>query len=280
MVRIFRHYVPSSLLILGLVEHLILNLVLYLGMVLRWASLDQIWASLHAYLPQSFTFAAVFSLTMFALGMYDKEHCRGLSTVFIRLIFSFFFGFLMLSFVYYIYPDLSIWRSASAIALTCGGAAIMVVRWLFLRIVDIDAFKRRILVLGVGEKAAQIDVLERRAPASSFLCAGFVPLSDTESKIGNGQNIWGNMSLPDLVREQGVEEIVIAIDERRGGMPVNALLACKLDGVRVTDYSTFWERETGRVDLDSLHPSWLIFSDGFVGGRIQAILKQLVGNSS
>ena len=150
----------------------------------------------------------------------------------------------------------------------------MVVRWLFLLVVDIEAFKRRILVLGVGEKAAQIDALEREGPASSFLCAGFVPLSDRESKIGSGQNIWGNMSLPDLAREQGVEEIVIAIDERRGGMPVNALLACKLDGVTVTDYSTFWERETGKVDLDALHPSWLIFSDGFVGGRIQSSLKR------
>jgi sugar transferase (PEP-CTERM system associated) len=100
-------------------------------------------------------------------------------------------------------------------------------------------------------------------------------LSDRESKIGNMHNIWGNMSLPELAREQGVEEIVIAIDERRGGMPVNALLACKLAGITVTDYSTFWERESGKVDLDALHPSWLIFSDGFVGGRLQANFKRM-----
>jgi sugar transferase (PEP-CTERM system associated) len=275
MVRIFRHYVPGSLLVLGLIEHLFLIFALYVAVFLRWANLENIAVSLTACLPQAFTFAVVFSLSMFAVGMYNKENFRHLGTAFSRLVLSFFFGFIALSLIFYIYPDLEIWRSAFAIALVGGGAVIMAVRWIFLRIVDIAAFKRRILVLGVGAKAAQIEALERDDPTGSFLCAGFVPLSDRESKIGNMHNIWGNMSLPELAREQGVEEIVIAIDERRGGMPVNALLACKLAGMTVTDYSTFWERESGKVDLDALHPSWLIFSDGFVGGRLQANFKRM-----
>jgi sugar transferase (PEP-CTERM system associated) len=57
-------------------------------------------------------------------------------------------------------------------------------------------------------------------------------------------------------------------------MPVKALLDCKLEGVLVSDYSTFWESETGKVDLDALHPSWLIFSDGFVGGWMQSMFKR------
>ena len=104
---------------------------------------------------------------------------------------------------------------------------------------------------------------------------GFVPLSDKNSKIEERVNIWGNMSLPDLVREQNIEEIIVAIDERRGGMPVKALLECKLQGVMVTDFSTFWERENGKMDLDALYPSWLIFSDGFVGGWMQAMAKRI-----
>ena len=275
MVRIFRHYVPGSLLILGLVEHLFLIVALYGAVFMRWADFENIAVSLTAFLPQAFTFAVVFSLSMFAVGMYNKENLRHLGTAFSRLVISFFFGFVALALIFYIYPGLEIWRSAFAIALVGGGAAIMAVRWIFLRIVDTEVFKRRILVLGVGAKAAQIEALERDDPTGSFLCAGFVPLGDRDSKIGSRHNIWGNMSMPELAREQGVEEIVIAIDERRGGMPVDALLACKLDGITVTDYSTFWERESGKVDLDALHPSWLIFSDGFVGGRLQANFKRL-----
>ena len=101
-----------------------------------------------------------------------------------------------------------------------------------------------------------------------------MPLSDESVQIDENRDIWGNLRLADLAKEQEVEEIVVALDNRRRGMPVNALLDCKLAGIAVTEYSTFWERETGRVDLDALHPSWLIFSDGFVGGLMQTISKR------
>jgi len=93
-------------------------------------------------------------------------------------------------------------------------------------------------------------------------------------KIDERRDMWGNLRLADLADEQDIEEIVVALDDRRAGMPVDALLDCKLAGIAVTEYSTFWERETGRVDLDALHPSWMIFSDGFVGGGLQAIAKR------
>ena len=58
--------------------------------------------------------------------------------------------------------------------------------------------------------AAKVEALENGDHAHGFLCVGFIPLSDREPRIGDGQNIWGNMSLPELVREQNVEEIVVA----------------------------------------------------------------------
>jgi len=274
MIRLFRHYVPGSLLLLGMVEYLLLIFVMYTALFFRWADLDNLPASLNLHLPQAITFATVFTLTMFALGLYNKDHVRDIGTVLTRIVFSFFFGFVALSFLFYVYPDLAIWRSALAIAIAGSVVGLMVVRWLHLRFADLEAFKRRTLVLGVGEKAAKLEALERSSQAQSFTCVGFVPLSDKESKIQATENIWGNMSLPDLAKEQDVEEIVVAIDERRGGMPVKALLECKLQGIMVTDFSTFWERENGKMDLDALYPSWLIFSDGFVGGWFQSIVKR------
>jgi sugar transferase (PEP-CTERM system associated) len=138
-----------------------------------------------------------------------------------------------------------------------------------------ETLKRKILVLGVGNRAARIDRLEREDQGAGFIVAGFVPLSDQAPIIDESRNIWGNLRLSDLAREQGVEEIIVALDERRGALPVDALLDCKLAGIEVLDFATFWERETGRVDLDSLTPSWLIFSDGFVGGWLQAIAKRV-----
>ena len=275
MVRLFRHYVPGSLLLIGMIEHLFLIFAIYMALFLRWADAENITVTLKVHLPEAITFATIFTFTMFALGLYNKDHAGTLGTVFTRLLFSFLVGFIALALIFYVYPDLVIWRSAFAIAFVIGITGIMLIRWMFLHVADIETFKRRILVLGVGEKAARVEKLEASGGSHGFRVVGFVPISDRETKIADDRNLWGNMSLADLCGEKGIEEIVVAVDERRGGMPTSALLDCKLAGVTVTDYSTFWERETGKVDLDALHPSWLIFSDGFVGGWLQAMLKRI-----
>src|SRR3546814_11958508 len=71
-------------------------------------------------------------------------------------------------------------------------------------------------------------------------------------------------------------EVVLALEERRNALPLGDLLRIKTTGVHVNEISTFLERETGRVDLDSVNPSWLIFSDGFSAGRrLSSIAKRL-----
>jgi sugar transferase (PEP-CTERM system associated) len=75
------------------------------------------------------------------------------------------------------------------------------------------------------------------------------------------------------VRKLRAQEIVLATDDRRG-LPVHQLLECKLAGIRIVDYLDFCERETGRVDLDALRPSWFIFSDGFRTGPVTDFTKR------
>jgi sugar transferase (PEP-CTERM system associated) len=274
MIRIFRHYVPTSLLVIGLLEFVVMIVSIYAALLLRWADATNMPATITENLPQALTFAAVFSFVMFAVGLYHKENMRQFGTVLSRLVFSFGFGFVALALIFFVIPELTIWRSAVGIGVAFSFVGIVVLRWLYLQIAEVDGFKRRILVLGVGSWAARIDDLERHNRSVGYRCVGFVPLSDKSVQIDSERDIWGNLRLADLADEQNVEEIVVALDDRRGGMPVDALLDCKLAGKVVTEYSTFWERETGRVDLDALHPSWLIFSDGFVGGWLQSIVKR------
>jgi sugar transferase (PEP-CTERM system associated) len=66
----------------------------------------------------------------------------------------------------------------------------------------------------------------------------------------------------------------VAVEDRRKEMPVNDLLHLKLSGVDIVEFSTFWEKETGRVDLDTVHPSWMIFSDGFGGTTATRAVKR------
>lgn len=274
MIRIFRHYIPASLLVIGLLEFVLMIVSIYLALMLRWADTSDVRATITTNLPQALTFAAVFSVVMLAVGLYQKENMRQFGTVLSRLVFSFGFGFVVLALTYFVIPGLAIWRSAVGIGMAFSFVGIVAFRWLYLRISEVDGLKRRILVLGVGARAARIDDLERSNPSVGYRCVGFVPLSDHSARIDERRDVWGNLRLADLADEQDIEEIVVALDDRRAGMPVDALLDCKLAGTAVTEYSTFWERETGRVDLDALHPSWMIFSDGFVGGGLQAITKR------
>ncbi len=83
----------------------------------------------------------------------------------------------------------------------------------------------------------------------------------------------GGADWVDIVRRAHASEIVVALEDRRG-LPVSQLLRCKIDGIQVIDYQTFCERETCRLDLDELRPSWLIFGSGFTRGIVTDLLKR------
>ena len=96
---------------------------------------------------------------------------------------------------------------------------------------------------------------------------GFVAMNDGPAAVAGAVNRADIASLPRPSAALGATEVVLALEERRNALPLNDLLRIKTTGVEVHDFSSFLERETGRVDLDSLNPSWLIFSDGFSAGR-------------
>jgi sugar transferase (PEP-CTERM system associated) len=86
----------------------------------------------------------------------------------------------------------------------------------------------------------------------------------------------GSVDLVDAARRHRVDEIIVAVRERRGGvLPLRELLDCKLLGVRVLDLSSFYERAVGQLRLDTLHASWMIFGDGFRQGFLRAFVKRV-----
>lgn len=274
-VRIFGRHVPGSVFVLAMLEIAILFCSVYAGLELRWAEVTQTKVNIVEFISETLSFVVTTFVIMFALGLYQKEYFRDISTIFVRLVFSFIFGFLVLSVIFYVAPSLKIWRSVFAIAILLAFAGIMVVRVLFLQVADLSAFKRRILVLGAGARAARIEALERESNTASFTCVGFVPVQDNEVKVEPSRLLHSHNMLADIAKARRAEEVVVAVGERRGRLPVESLLSCRLTGIAVTDYSSFLERETGKVDLDTMSPSWLIFSQGSMRGWAYRALKRL-----
>jgi sugar transferase (PEP-CTERM system associated) len=175
-------------------------------------------------------------------------------------------GVLLLASIFFFLPALTFWRSNLVYAMLLALLLLFLVRLLFGRALGSEAFKRRVLVLGAGPRAARLEALARREGAG-FAIAGYVAMNDGPSAVAHAVNRADIANLVDHVVRLKVLEVVLALEERRNALPLGDLLRIKTTGVHVNEISSFLERETGRVDLDSLNPSWLIFSDGFSAGR-------------
>ena len=131
------------------------------------------------------------------------------------------------------------------------------------RLVGDDIFRRKVLVFGSGVRASSIASLRRRSDRRGFKIFGYVQALDEDVEIQPDQLVRPSGSLLAYARAQEIDEIVIAMDDRRRNFPVAELLECRLAGIGITDVVTFLERETGKVHLEVLNPSWLIFGSGF-----------------
>src|SRR5947208_221500 len=136
-------------------------------------------------------------------------------------------------------------------------------RLVFARAVDQEMFKRRVLVYGAGAAAAAVANLRRSTDRRGFLLAGFVCPQDEDPAVPAERLLDASGGRREVCERFNVREVVVAMEDRRRGCPLRELLQCRLAGVDVTELLSFLERETGRVRIDVLNPSWMIFGHGF-----------------
>ena len=274
MTKLLNTHVPKPFLVLAGIEALILVASLYLGVLASWVDFTYTYASFVSFLPQALIFAAVVVTVMFSLGVYTNLVGTSFYNIFIRLATSFVLAFAILSATFYIIPGFLIWRSVMAGAMLCGFSGVVAAHFVFLHAIDLTPLKRRVAVIGTGRQAARIEDLERRGRAPGFVCAGYFPTDGEDRLVSASRIAPQSVSLVEFVDQQNVSEIVIAVQDRRQRLPMEALVDCGFRGTTITDYLTFWERETGSVDLDALPSNWMLFSSSFPGGRVHRWLKR------
>lgn len=273
VLRIGRHYVSTPFFALTVVEFATLLLSVYLGAHawLLLTGLNAVGAESASHdltLNRAVGFATVMTVAMAALGLYQARLREGFSGVVVRLFAAFVLGSVALAMLYYLFPPLKLGRGALSASLLVSLGLILVLRWVFLRVIDLDGLKRRVLILGAGERASSImRALRRRADRRGFRVVAYADypgwrrVPDIESSGVVVLNTSGE--LVDYALRHGVQEIVVAPDERRHELPLDDLLDCRLEGIEIRDLPDFFEREAGKVKLDLLSPSWMIFSEGF-----------------
>ncbi len=275
MIRLFKHYVPNAVLLLGLFDIALLILAAELGWTIRAGQVGMLVEPFHTRLPQLLSYALALEIAMVAVGVYSAESLQSIRYAAVRLTVATAIGVLALSAIFFLVPALSLWRSNLFYAMGITIVALIFLRILLGKTLGSQAFKRRIVVLGAGPRAERLKQLARRSGAG-FAVVGYVSMSETNRVIPEAISRDAIYNLADHVVLLNASEVVLALEERRNALPLKDLLRIKTTGVHVNDTSTFLERETGRVDLDSVNPSWLIFSDGFSSGRmLSGVFKRL-----
>ena len=275
MIRLFKHYVPHAVLLLGLLDLLLLLGAAEAGWILRARQIGMDVDQITTRAAPLISFALSIQTAMIAVGVYGTEALQSIRFAFARLLVAISLGVIFLSVMHFVLPDLTLWRSNSLYAMALAITLLLAVRLLLGSMLGGEAFKRRLVVLGAGNRANRIRELEQRKGAG-FLIVGYIAMNDGTQVIPEAINRSAIYNLADFVVRLAASEVVLALEERRNALPLSDLLRIKTTGVHVNEISTFLERETGRVDLDSVNPSWLIFSDGFSAGRrLSSIAKRL-----
>ena len=275
-VRIFKHYVHLPYLLLGMTEGLVFMLAIYLGAYMRFFTDLTELDLLGALLPRALFFAGVMLLSMTAMGVYQSRLREGISGVMLRTAASFLLGSTALSMIFYIFPSLFIGRGVIALAALLSFFAVGALRWVFFKKVDEEVLKRHVVVLGAGWRAQNIlDRLTSKTDTRGFVLSGFIKVDGEDVQIDDSRVLSiPSKKLFDYCKENDIDEIVVAVDDRRKHFPLDDLLDCKLSGIDVVEIITFFERETGKVELDLLHPSWMVFSDGFSQNSVTGALER------
>jgi sugar transferase (PEP-CTERM system associated) len=197
----------------------------------------------------------------------------------LRLMQALGMAWVALAVIFYVAPDLMVGRGVSLIALPLALGLMVGWRVSIHYLLGHPKMGERILIVGTGAQGLEIarEVLARRD--AGYRIVGFV--DNKPELVGrsliNPRVLGTTTDLPELVRREGIDRIVVAMGERRGRFPTKQLLDLSLSGdVAIEEGTSFYERLTGRVHLDMLRPSWLIFTGRGRQARLSAFLRALL----
>jgi len=278
MIRLFSRYwsLPSTLSLI--VEGFLLYMTVPFATFLRLGMGQGSPPSLHIQVLEAVVFMVVGLLSLYINGLYDFADRLTSRQMFIRLLRSAFLGAVALAATYFFWPKVLTGRGVFVIAFLTSAVLITLWRLLLRRLLKTERFAERVLIVGTDERAIDLarEILHRKH--LGYRVVGFL---DDDPKLQgvsliNPRVIGTTGQCLDLALQHGVSRVVVAGGDRRGRVSLDALLACKTSGIRVQEGSSYYEQLTGKIMLEGLRKSWLIFSDGFYVSRGTLFAKRLL----
>ena len=265
MIRLFKVYYPVRTLVLLAVE----TLIVWTSFVLGIVQTQQDWLRLNnalfieGGLLKALAVTGIVLILSHGLDLYDSTSLGEKWDQIFRLLLVLGIVSLMLSAVGFAYrhfmPGQDFLPRSSALAgLVILTFALLGWRAVYAWLVQQPYLRERVYVLGTGERAERLVRGLRQRTSMGVEVVGWTGNVEGELTRDNVAS-----HLVSLVQEHNVHRVIVAMPDRRGTLPVDELLALRLEGVKVEEATSWLEKITGRIEVDQLYPSWLIFAEGF-----------------
>lgn len=273
MIKIFNHWLPWRSLaeLLFDLSFLIASFVI----IVMWAN-----SGLPIQLDHMVLYAAIFAIAMvtinYFLGFYQQKALKTPARSRARIVLSLYLAIPIAYCLYVITPIATLDSTLIQLSAMSAVFGMLVTRVGASSVRNGRMLSRRILVFGTGHQAIAVtQALEHSDPSAQIV--GYYPGANEEaSLVPTNKVLCRTQSLSDTASNLKIDEIVVALSERRGGsMPLRELLDCKLKGIRVFDLASHFEQTLGQIRLDALYAGWLIFGDGFRQGQVRTTVKRV-----
>jgi sugar transferase (PEP-CTERM system associated) len=225
--------------------------------------------------PQ-FVFAVLIVALNVGFGLYERTQRLSTGAYLIRMFLAVAIGAVLAYVIAETLPGGKVFQAnfGVAILLTIGG--LLLLRHLIVLPLVGALLPYRVLVLGIGPEARMVEASLAAAHPAGMRLVGFLALDKAQKTLVSRRRIIARSGpLEETVKHLGVNEIIVAVREQRGGvLPLRELLDCRLNGVRVTDLARFFERVYAKVPIESLKVSWLIYGDGYRQSALRSLVKR------
>lgn len=273
-----RRTLTSQPLLLMITEGLLVFLAVLGAAAVRFQGLEPERIVESGLAARASVFAIITVACLYYWDFYDPYLALAPRQMLVRLFKALGSAAVAVSVVTYALPPLAIGRGILLIADLLILVCLLTWRYGVVALRRTDDFQERLLVVGAGPVARRIaqEVLAR--PGLGFKVHGFVDDDPALQGVSivNPRVVGYIKDLPQLVQDADIGRVVVALSERRGRLPIQSLLDLKLGGTRVDDATSFYEAVTGKILVEDLRPSWLVFSDGFKPSLLTRVLKRAV----
>jgi sugar transferase (PEP-CTERM system associated) len=278
MWQVFRQYLVFRKFGTIAVEHMLL-VCCVLGSVQIRSGLDSVGLDqFHWLILKAVLFAFVFQYCLYLKDAYDFRKTHSTGQFLWRLGQSLIAGGVILTVVFYFFPVLMLGRGTFLISLLL--ALVFLALWhISLRFYfDARSPRTNLLVIGTGRLARELVAEILAHPELGMKVCGFVDDDPALMNVSvvNPKVIATSRDLPQAVSDHNVDQIIVELEDRRGKLPIHELLTLKIRGVGIEDATSLYERVTGKIALENLKPSWMIFNTGFSTSQSMLLQKRIL----